>query len=120
MYKEMREQTYLVLTALAGGPRHGYALIKDVDQLSGGRMVLRAGSLYAMVDRLVGEGLVVAAGEEIVDGRLRRYYALSEAGGEELRAAAQRMATAARTALRRLDAVSPRLAIPSGLSYGTA
>jgi len=109
MYKELREQTHLVLTALAGGRRHGYALIKDVEGLSAGRVVLRAGSLYAMIERLVAEGLVVAAGEEIVEGRLRRYYALSDAGSEELRAASERMAVAARVALDRLGVASPRL-----------
>jgi PadR family transcriptional regulator PadR len=108
MYKELREQTCLVLTALAWGRRHGYGLIKDVEELSAGRVVLRAGSLYAMIERLVIEGLVVAAGEEVVEGRLRRYYALSDAGSKELRAASERMAVAARVALDRLGAVSPR------------
>ena len=112
----MRGQTYLVLTALAGGRRHGYSLIKDVEELSEGRVVLRAGSLYAMVERLVAEGLAVPAGEEVVDGRLRRYYALSDAGSEELRAVAERMATAARVTLGPLEIASPRLTTRSGLS----
>jgi len=98
----MREQTYLVLTALAAGRRHGYALINDVEALSDGRVVLRAGTLYAMVDRLVAEGLIAPDGEEVVDGRLRRYYALSAAGSDELRAVSMRMAATAKVALGRL------------------
>jgi PadR family transcriptional regulator, regulatory protein PadR len=117
VYKELREPTYLVLTALAGVRRHGYALIKDVEELSNGRVVLRAGTLYAMIERLVAEGLVTPAGEEVVDGRLRRYYALSDAGADELRSASQRLASAAHVALSRLEAASPPpgSGVPPGL-----
>jgi PadR family transcriptional regulator PadR len=111
MYKELREHTYLVLTALAGGRRHGYALITEVSELSGGRVVIRAGSLYAILDRLVGEGLVEPCGEEVVEGRLRRYYALSNAGSEELRTASERMAASAAVALRRLEGRSAPKAV---------
>ncbi len=109
MPSEMREPTYLVLTALAAGRRHGYGLIADVEQLSHGRTALRAGTLYAMLDRLVAEGQVVRAGEEIVEGRLRRYYQLSGAGAAELQAAAERLAAVAAVAIGRLR-VTPGLA----------
>jgi DNA-binding PadR family transcriptional regulator len=104
MPNELREPTYLVLTALAAGRRHGYALIKDVQELSGDRVTLRAGTLYGMLDRLVDEGLVGPDGEEVVDGRLRRYYRLTDTGASELQAAAERMAMSAKVALTRLAA----------------
>ncbi|MCU1576126.1 MAG: transcriptional regulator [Leifsonia sp.] len=81
---EMREPTFLVLTALAHGRKHGYALIKEADDLSEGRVKLKVGTLYAALDRLGQQGLVADAGEEVVDGRLRRYYALTDEGADVL------------------------------------
>ena len=83
--KELREPTFLVLTALASGRRHGYALIEEVAELSGGRVTLRPGTLYAALDRLVDEGHVRIDGEEVVAGRLRRYSCLTESGEKESR-----------------------------------
>ena len=80
MGMEVREPTFLVLAALAGGQKHGYAIIQEVESLSGGHTVLRAGSLYATLDRLAHEGYIEKAGEEVVEGRLRRYYRLSKQG----------------------------------------
>lgn len=101
---EIREPTFLVLAALADGPKHGYALIHEASVLSGGRVELKVGTLYAALDRLGGLGLVAASGEEIVDGRLRRYYSLTELGAESLEAEARRMKSNADSALKRLRA----------------
>jgi len=49
-------------------------------ELSNGATKLGAGTLYGLLDRMGGAGLVGSSGEEIVDGRLRRYYRLTEAG----------------------------------------
>lgn len=103
MSSEMREPTYLVLTALAGGRRHGYAVMQDVASISEGKVRLRAGTLYATLDRLLGEGLVEVAGEEVVAGRARRYYVLSEQGRSVLAAESRQRAVIATEALRRLD-----------------
>ena len=81
---EVREPTFLVLVALAEGPRHGYGLIQGVEKLSNGKTRLRAGTLYATLDRLTSEGLIEPAGEEVVEGRLRRYYRLTESGSAVL------------------------------------
>ena len=81
---DMREPTFLVLTALADGKKHGYALISEADKLSQGRVTLKVATLYAALDRLQAQGLVAAAGEEVVDGRLRRYYELTDAGAAVL------------------------------------
>ena len=82
--KEIREPTFLVLVALADGRRHGYGIIQDVERLSNGQTTLRAGTLYATLDRLTSEGHIEEAGEEIVDGRLRRYYRLTMQGSAML------------------------------------
>ena len=50
----MREPTFLVLTALAATPQHGYAVIEDVAKMTDGRVRLRAGTLYAALDRPAG------------------------------------------------------------------
>ena len=99
---DMREPTYLVLTSLADGPKHGYGVMRDVAGLSAGRVELRAGTLYAALDRLLNEGLVEASGEEVVEGRLRRYYALTDTGRELLAAEAVRLQANAKVALTRL------------------
>jgi DNA-binding PadR family transcriptional regulator len=90
----MRESTYYVLAALLDERRHGYAIIKKAEELSGGRVRMAAGTLYATLDRLSAEGYIHADGEEIVNGRARRYYSLTPDGSAALRAEAERMAAA--------------------------
>jgi PadR family transcriptional regulator PadR len=89
--QDMREPTFLILTALANGKKHGYALIGEADELSGGRVKLKVGTLYAALDRLQAEGVVESAGEEVVDGRHRRYYDLTDRGAAVLRDEVERM-----------------------------
>ena len=93
---EMREPTYFVLASLLDGPLHGYAIIKRAAELSGGRVRMATGTLYTALDRLAGEGYVQVVREEIVNGRARRSYGLTETGAAALRAEAARMAAAAR------------------------
>lgn len=98
----MREPTFLILTALAGSRRHGYALIAEVSELSKQRVSLKVSTLYAALERLTEQGLIEAAGDEIVDGRLRRYYRLTGSGADALSEAAMRMSDGADAALSRL------------------
>jgi DNA-binding PadR family transcriptional regulator len=98
----MQEATFLVLTALAAGSRHGYGIISDVAEISSGRVRLRAGTLYSALDRLRLDGLVEVDREEVVDSRLRRYYKLTPEGAEQLAAEAARLQSNAATALARL------------------
>lgn len=97
-HREMREPTFLILTALARSRHHGYSLLTETKKLSGGRVILKPGSLYTTLDRLQEEGMVQDAGEEVVAGRLRRYYALTDSGAEALKQEAERMEAAAATA----------------------
>jgi DNA-binding PadR family transcriptional regulator len=102
--RPMQEPTFLILTALAAGMLHGYAILTDVARISEGRVRLRAGTLYAALDRLLADELIEVDHEEIVGGRLRRYYKLSEEGGRQLAAEAARLQANASAAIIRLKA----------------
>jgi PadR family transcriptional regulator len=101
----MREPTYYVLASLLDGPLHGYAMLGRAAELSGGRVRMATATLYTALDRLAAEGYVRLVSEEIVNGRVRRSYGLTESGAAALHAEADRMAKAARvvTARRRPD-----------------
>jgi DNA-binding PadR family transcriptional regulator len=87
---------------LAADSQHGYGIISDVAQISGGRVKLRAGTLYTARDRLRSDNLIEVDREEIVDNRLRRYYRLTPTGGKRLAVEAARLHTDATAALTRL------------------
>jgi DNA-binding PadR family transcriptional regulator len=108
--RAMQEATFLILTALATGSQHGYGIITDVTQISGGRVRLRAGTLYTALDRLRSDALIAVDREEIVDNRLRRYYRLTPRGSEKLAAEAARLQANATAALSRLGQARPDLA----------
>lgn len=93
----------MILTALADGSQHGYGIIGEVAKISGGRIRLRAGTLYAALDRLRADGLIDIDREEVVDNRLRRYYRLSPEGRTRLAAEAVRLQANASAALARLN-----------------
>ena len=101
--RALQEPTFLILTALAAGAQHGYGIMSDVGKISDGRVKLRAGTLYAALDRLDAENLIEADREEIVDGLLRRYYRLTGAGAQRLAAEVERLQAQTTVAARRLD-----------------
>ncbi|MEV4617467.1 helix-turn-helix transcriptional regulator [Asanoa sp. NPDC049573] len=104
--RPMSEPTFLILTALAATPQHGYGVIEDVRQISDGQVRLRAGTLYAVLDRLRADGLIEIDREEVVQSRLRRYYRLTALGERSLTeqtARLRRNASAAAARLRRSD-----------------
>ncbi|MEV7929833.1 MULTISPECIES: PadR family transcriptional regulator [unclassified Kitasatospora] len=100
--RSMQEPTLLLLTALADAPRHGYALIQEIAAISEGRVKMRTGTLYGALDRLLQQGLIEVAAEEVVDGRARRSYALTSVGREALASEAERLRAVATEAERRL------------------
>ncbi len=104
----MTEPAYLVLLALADHARHGYRIVQAVAELTDGGTRLGAGTLYGLLDRLGDAGHIEPAGEQVVDGRLRRYYRTTESGTRALTAETERL----RRLAQRADAVlhpEPRL-----------
>jgi DNA-binding PadR family transcriptional regulator len=87
----------LVLASLADEPRHGYAIIQDVAQTMGVR--LSAGTLYAVISRLEGRGLI----EPLEPAGRRRPYRITPTGAEELAQQAERMHQVAQVATTRLS-----------------
>jgi PadR family transcriptional regulator PadR len=102
MAASMREPSFWILTALASEPRHGYGVIREAAVLSGGRVTLQAGTLYAALDRLDDEGLIEVDREEIIDGRTRRYYRLTRPGATALSAETERLRASANAATAQL------------------
>jgi DNA-binding PadR family transcriptional regulator len=93
-----QDPTLLVLTSLTSGPKHGYALIQDIEAMSG--ISLGPGTLYGVLARLEEEGLVRALPEE----ERRRPYKLTSLGAVTLQERLETMATVARIGLARLGA----------------
>jgi DNA-binding PadR family transcriptional regulator len=90
------EPAVLVLTSLAGGDKHGYAIIQDIAaQLN---VTFGPGTLYAVISRLEGRGLIEGLP---IEGR-RRPYRLTAAGALALGEQAARMRDVARLSLTRL------------------
>ncbi len=98
----LREPTFFVLTALAAGPLHGYGIIQAVEEMSDGRVKLRAGTLYGALDRLDGEGLVRFDGTGSEGGPPRRYYRITEDGRAVLAREVERLTANAGLARSRL------------------
>jgi DNA-binding PadR family transcriptional regulator len=104
--------SYFILAALLDEPLHGYGIIKQAATLSEGRVRLAAGTLYGALDRLAEEGFILADRQEVVEGRTRRYYRLTDDGVHALRREAARMEQAAHVVTQRSGsaATTPRLA----------
>jgi PadR family transcriptional regulator, regulatory protein PadR len=103
-------QGFFVLAVLADGPRHGYGIVSDVAELSDGRVRLKIGSLYGMLERLSADELIELDREESHDGRLRRYYRITSGGRHALAEEAELRAATARVARTRLGMIGPEAA----------
>lgn len=93
-----------VLLALSDGARHGYAIMKEVEALTDGQMVMGPGTLYGTIKRMVHAGLLketeAPPGEDL-DDRPRRFYQLTEHGRRLLAAEAARLEQLVRVAQAR-------------------
>jgi DNA-binding PadR family transcriptional regulator len=76
----MQEPTFFILAALASGEAHGYRLLGAVEELSGGRVRLRAGTLYGALDRLERDGYIELDRVESEGGPPRRSYRITNRG----------------------------------------
>ena len=102
MTAPLTTSAFWILTVLASGRRHGYDILSETRTASEGRVALKVATLYAALERLESEGSIRADGDEIVAGRARRYYVLTEQGASRLDAEARAMAQAAKAAQRHL------------------
>jgi DNA-binding PadR family transcriptional regulator len=80
-----------ILLALTDSERHGYGVIQDVEQRTGGELRLGTGTLYTAIARLVELGLIADAGRAPQINERRRYYRLTPLGRSVLRAEASRL-----------------------------
>ena len=74
----------VILTILAGGEMYGYQIIQRVLELSGGTLEWSEGLLYPLLHRLEDESFVRSQWKKSENGRLRKYYRLTESGKREL------------------------------------
>jgi DNA-binding PadR family transcriptional regulator len=84
------ESALLILLSVAGAPRHGYAILKDVESLSDGRVKLSTGTLYGALKRMLEDGWIEAVEEEAAS-RDRRTYRLTTGGHSVLAMEVERM-----------------------------
>lgn len=94
-----------MLVALAEGPGHGYAVAREVEELTDGRIVMGPGTLYGSLQRMQEAGLIEETenpGEEGLHAERRRYYRMTPLGSAALRADSERLLRAAEIARARL------------------
>ncbi len=89
----LTETTFFILLSLSPKPKHGYAMMKDVESLSEGRIRLSTGTLYGAIKRLLEKAWIMRAEELITreDGRGRKAYALTRYGQRILNAEVDRL-----------------------------
>lgn len=103
----LTESTFFVLVALAQ-PRHGYGIMQDVAEMSGGRVQLGPGTLYGALTNLLRQGLIAREGEVANGDERRKVYALTRLGRAVVIQESERvsgLAELARQALARFGGV---------------
>jgi DNA-binding PadR family transcriptional regulator len=112
-YGPLTPAMFHVLLALSGEDLHGYAILKEVELRTGGKVRLSSGTLYGIVKRLLADGLIgerrSKPGDPSEDER-RRYYRLTLRGREVASAEARRMDEILTTARARNLLGKPRTA----------
>jgi DNA-binding PadR family transcriptional regulator len=99
----LSEPVFLILTSLAEEPRHGYALIKDIEHLSSGRVRMSTGTLYGALHRLL-EANWIERHSTADTSRDKQSYRLTKAGRARLAIDLDRLRTLTRAATARLKA----------------
>lgn len=89
----LTEATFLILLSLSTGDKHGYAVMKDVDALSDGRVAMSAGTLYGALGRMLDQGWIERLDDDISDSakRPKKVYTLSDLGKRILSAETNRL-----------------------------
>jgi DNA-binding PadR family transcriptional regulator len=91
----LSQATFHILLAMAEKDRHGYAVIQDVAECTGGQLKLSPGTLYRSIQRMLEQGLLVETAERPapeLDDERRRYYRITAFGREVARAETRRLA----------------------------
>ena len=99
--KPLTEPVLLILLSLSGAPRHGYALMKDIEQSSNGRVRLSTGTLYGALRRLLDDRWIERFEQEDTS-RDKQAYRLTSAGRQQMHAELDRIKQLARVAATRL------------------
>jgi len=110
----LREPTFFILLSLVPEDKHGYAILKDVEEISQGKVRLSTGTLYEALARLLDQGFIERVFDDKVGadesqksqnhpGKPRKAYRLTKAGRRVLEAETRRMMSLAATAQRRLS-----------------
>ena len=89
----LTEATFFIMLSLSPGPKHGYAIMKDVETLSEGRVLLSTGTLYGALKRLLEAGWIDRTddAESAGAGRQRKVYTLTRLGRRLLEAEVERL-----------------------------
>jgi len=98
----MKPDAFMILTVVAAGERHGYAIMQEAERLSGGTLRLQPGALYRRLKWMLAEGLLEELDERPTDveghDERRRYYRVTPFGRQVADAEAHRMARAVEAA----------------------
>jgi DNA-binding PadR family transcriptional regulator len=92
-YLPLRDPTFYILLSLSPGPKHGYAILKDVESLSEGRLLLSTGTLYGAIYRLLDRSWIKRVDDPEPNNteRERKTYDLTELGRQVLKAEVERL-----------------------------
>jgi len=95
--RPLTEPVFLILASLAGKPQHGYALMKDIEEISEGRVRLSTGTLYGAIRRLLEDGWIERF-EQKDTSRDKQAYRLTAAGRRQIKLEVERMKQLTRAA----------------------
>ena len=101
--RPLSEPVLLILTSLSDQPRHGYALLKDIEALSGGRVRMSTGTLFGAIRRLLENGWIQPVDLDDTS-RDKQGYELTPAGRRQLQSEIERMKYLTKAATARLKA----------------
>lgn len=88
-YQPLTESVFYILLALRK-PNHGYGIIQEVKDLTGGRIVMGAGTLYGAIQTLEGKNLITVFSEE-TDSRKKKEYVITDLGRETFKMECSRL-----------------------------
>ena len=103
-YLPLTPAVFHILLALADGEKHGYAIMREVEKSTAGRVSMGPGTLYGAIKRLLKAGLIAETAERpdpALDDARRRYYQLTALGRDVLGAETERLALMVESARRK-------------------